>query len=224
MTKSLSPSHPTLITTPTPTTPTATAKSLPVNDSDSDDDEWLHATLHPYNIKHNPALATTTTRLQTPPPKRTTLFASALTVSHHLSRGPSSTATATATSQPPHRRRVLAYTYHTGDDVTIQHRIGDTTVTINCQVVAIKRTHNDTANYHLLAENARPNDARIILTEQQMRDSQTVQPWTFDEQPTVLTTELVECTTTCGVAIVPTVHGNGLQAIRDLPAGHLIPY
>ena len=123
-----------------------------------------------------------------------------------------------------HRRRVLACTYHTGDDVTIQHHIADTTVTINCQIVAIKRTRNGTTNYHLLAENARPNDARIIMTERQMCDSQTVQPWAFDEQPTVLTTELVECATACGVAIVPTVHGNGLQAIQDLPAGHLIPY
>lgn len=230
MTKSFSPSHPTLITTPTPTTTTTTAKSLPDNpdpdsDSDDDDDEWLRIPLHPYNIKHNPALVTTTaTRVQTPPPKRTKLLASALTVSHHLPRGPSSTDTATATSRSPHRRSVLACTYHTGDDVTIQHRISDTTVTLNCQVVTIKRTHTDTTNYHLLAENARPNDARIILTEQQMRDHQTVQPWSFDERPTVLTTELVECATTCGVAIVPTVNGNGLRAIRDLPAGHLIPY
>lgn len=192
-------------------------------DTDSDDDDWLLEPLHPFDITYRPTAkrskhsSTNATIRSTPPvipPVTPPPPQQQQQHEHH-----------TPHQDPPNEpNRRCKYTYRLNDDVTIQHQQGDTTTTLRCQIVAIKRNHDGTSNYHLLAEGARPNDARIILHESTMHTPDIVQPWAFVEQPTVITSKLVQSATACGVAVVPSSYGNGLQAIQDLPAGHLIPY
>ena len=186
-------------------------------ESESDDDDWLHEPFHPFDItyrlpakrsKHRVTNSANANR-PTPPPL----------MQPHKQHPPNHDPPNT-----PHCRCKCKYTYRLHDDVTIQHQQGDDTTTLHCQIVAIKRNRDGTSNYHLLSEGARPNDAHIILHESTMHTPTIVQPWIFVEQPTVITTKLVQSATACGVAVVPSKYGNGLQAIDDLPAGHLIPY
>ena len=204
------------------------------SDSDDEDDSWLKQSLHKWDIRYRPAA------------KRAKLSCchTPITFNEHLreanrtSSSPSHCpviAVACPTKNKEHRHRRLPIAshitplskcnFHVHDDVIIQHQLSfEDTVVLNCQILSIKCMRDGTRIYHLMSENARPNDARIILSESEMHNSQKVRPWKFVEHPTVLTEALVECATAYGVSIVPTKYGNGLCAIHHLSAGHMIPY